>query len=73
MKISFLGAGSWGTALSVVVAKNGHDVMLWSAIEEELELLRTHREHTERLPGAKLPDSIYIESDLETVTLSSCR
>ncbi len=66
MKISFLGAGSWGTALSVVVAKNGHDVMLWSAIEDELELLKTHREHTERLPGVKLPDNIYIESDLET-------
>lgn len=66
MKISFLGAGSWGTALSVVVAKNGHDVILWSAIEDELELLRTHREHTERLPGVKLPDNIYIESDLET-------
>lgn len=65
MKISFLGAGSWGTALSVVVAKNGHDATLWSAIEDELELLRTHREHTERLPGVKLPDNIYIESDLE--------
>ena len=46
MKISFLGAGSWGTALSVVVAKNGHEVMLWSAIESELELLKTEREHT---------------------------
>jgi len=65
MKVSFLGAGSWGTALAVVVAKNGHDVVLWSAIESELELLRTEREHTERLPGVKLPDNIYIESDLE--------
>ncbi len=65
MRISFLGAGSWGTALAVTVAKNGHDVTLWSAVEDELELLRTHREHTERLPGVKLPDNIYIESDLE--------
>lgn len=65
MKISFLGAGSWGTALSVVVAKNGHEVMLWSAIESELELLKTEREHTERLPGVKLPDNIAIEGDLK--------
>ncbi len=65
MKISFLGAGSWGTALSVTVAKNGHEVFLWSAIESELELLRTKREHVDRLPGVKLPDNIYIEGDLE--------
>lgn len=71
MKISFLGAGSWGTALSVVVAKNGHDVTLWSAIEDELELLSTHREHTERLPGVKLPDNVYIERDLEK-TCKNC-
>lgn len=65
MKIGFLGAGSWGTALAVTVAKNGHDVMLWSAIEDELNILRTHREHAERLPGVKLPDNVYIEGDLK--------
>lgn len=65
MKISFLGAGSWGTALSVLVAKNGHDVSLWSAVEDELDLLETKREHTERLPGIKLPDNIYIERDIK--------
>ena len=58
MKVTFLGAGSWGTALSVTVAKNGHDVTLWSAVEAELKLLREKREHTERLPGVKLPDNI---------------
>lgn len=65
MRISFLGAGSWGTALSVTVAKNGHEVYLWSAIESELELLRNKREHVDRLPGVKLPDNIIIEGDLE--------
>ncbi len=65
MRISFLGAGSWGTALSVLVAKNGHDVFLWSAIEDELDLLSAKREHTERLPGVKLPDNVYIERDIK--------
>ncbi len=65
MRISFLGAGSWGTALSVTVAKNGHEVYLWSAIESELDILRTKREHVDRLPGVKLPDNITIEGDLK--------
>ena len=38
---------------------------LWSAVEAELTLLSTKREHTERLPGVKLPDNIYIERDLK--------
>ncbi|MBE5936661.1 MAG: NAD(P)H-dependent glycerol-3-phosphate dehydrogenase [Lachnospiraceae bacterium] len=65
MRISFLGAGSWGTALAVTVAKNGHDVFLWSAVESEIKLLTTKREHTERLPGVKLPDNITIEADIK--------
>ena len=64
-KVSFLGAGSWGTALAVLCAKNGHRVTLWSKIESELDMLREHREHIDRLPGVKLPDTIEIESDLQ--------
>lgn len=64
-KISLLGAGSWGTALAIVLANNGHDVTLWSALESEITMLQTHREHMDRLPGVKLPDSIIVTSDLE--------
>lgn len=64
-KVSLLGAGSWGTALAITLAKNGHDVMLWSALESEITLLNTHREHIERLPGVKLPENITITSDLK--------
>lgn len=65
VKVSLLGAGSWGTALAIVLAKNGHDVTLWSTLEAEITMLKTHREHKDRLPGVKLPDNIYITSDLE--------
>mgnify|MGYP002545161214 FL=1 len=58
VKVSLLGAGSWGTALAIVLAKNGHDVTLWSALEAEITMLKTHREHKDRLPGVKLPDNI---------------
>lgn len=64
-KVSFLGAGSWGTALAIMLAKNGHDVTLWSAVEAEIDMLAEHREHKDRLPGVKLPDSIALTKDLK--------
>ncbi len=63
--VSFLGAGSWGTALAILCAGNGHKVTIWSKIQSEIDMLRENREHVERLPGVKLPDSIVIEDDLE--------
>lgn len=63
--VSFLGAGSWGTALAILCANNGHRVTLWSALPSEITMLKEKREHVDRLPGVKLPDSIVIEEDLE--------
>lgn len=64
-KISVLGAGSWGTALSLLLHNNGHDVILWSALEEEVKMLNEKREHESKLPGVKLPEAIVITTDLE--------
>ncbi|MDO4339422.1 MAG: NAD(P)H-dependent glycerol-3-phosphate dehydrogenase [Eubacteriales bacterium] len=64
-KISVLGAGSWGTALSLLLYNNGHEVTLWSVLPEEVEMLREKREHTSKLPGVKLPESMEITTDLE--------
>lgn len=64
-KVSFLGAGSWGTALAILLAKNGHKVTLWSKVEEEVKMLQEHREHIHRLPGVKLPSTIVVTDDLE--------
>lgn len=64
-KVSFLGGGSWGTALAILLANNGHQVTLWSKIEAEVKMLQENREHKDRLPGVKLPDNIEITSDLE--------
>ena len=38
-EIGVIGAGSWGTALAVVLAHNGHQVTVWSILEEEVEML----------------------------------
>ena len=61
-KISVLGAGSWGTALSLLLYHNGHQVTLWSVIEEEVEMLRKKREHEAKLPGVKLPEDMEIRT-----------
>ena len=64
-KVSFLGAGSWGTALAIMLANHGHEVTLWSAVKSEVDMLSTYRELKDRLPGVKLPDSVVITSNLE--------
>lgn len=65
-KISVLGAGSWGTALSLLLYKNGHEVKLWSALEDEVRMLCEKREHETKLPGVRLPEDMEITTDLET-------
>ncbi|MBO4337352.1 MAG: NAD(P)H-dependent glycerol-3-phosphate dehydrogenase [Lachnospiraceae bacterium] len=64
-KVSVIGAGSWGTALSKVLAENNHDVTVWSILEDEIKMLSEKREHMDKLPGVKLPDSIEYTTDLE--------
>lgn len=63
-KIGMIGAGSWGIALSKVLADNGHHVVVWSIVEEEIQMLREHHEHLDKLPGVKLPDSIEFTTDI---------
>lgn len=64
-KVSVLGAGSWGTALSLLLCKNGHEVTLWSALEDEVRILCEKREHESKLPGVRLPEDMKITADLE--------
>ena len=67
MKIGILGAGSWGTALTVLLSDNGHDVTVWSIDAKEIEMLNTKREHLTKLPGVKLPDSVRFTTDEQEV------
>ena len=66
MKTAVLGSGGWGTARAMVLADNGHDVTLWSYLEEESRTLQETRENP-LLPGVKLPDSIRYTWDLSCV------
>ena len=63
-KIGIIGAGSWGTALGLLLCNNGHDVTICSENEKEIESLKEHREHLTKLPGVKLPDEMKFTCDV---------
>ena len=63
--VGIIGAGSWGTALSVLLHDNGHSVTVWSIDESEVKMLDEKREHLLKLPGVKLPDDMIFTGDME--------
>ena len=65
-KAGVIGAGSWGTALTVLLNKNGHDVTVWSIDPKEIDMLSSEREHKSKLPGVKIPENVLFTTDLET-------
>ena len=64
-KIGVIGAGSWGTALARLLTNNGHDVIMWSIIEDEIAMLKSEHEHKDKLPGVKLPEALKFTTDLQ--------
>ena len=63
-EIGVLGSGTWGTALTIHLAKCGHEVTLWSAFQEEIAALSETYRH-KNLPGAVIPETVQFTSDTE--------
>ncbi len=63
MKIAVLGAGAWGTAISIVLQAR-HDVRLWARDAALIKALRAERANRRYLPGFTLPDSLALDEDL---------
>ena len=65
-KESFLviGAGAWGTALSIRLAKNGLEVSLTSRDKENLSEIRKTKQNKKYLPGINIPESINIKDEI---------
>ena len=63
--VGVIGAGSWGTALSVLLHDNGHQITIWSIDPAEVKMLDEKREHEKKLPGVKLSDEMVITGNLE--------
>lgn len=64
-KTGIIGAGSWGCALASVLNRNGHEVTVWSIMEDEISMLRECHEHKDKLPGVKLSEKIVFTGDLK--------
>lgn len=64
-KVGVLGAGSWGTALAMLLHKNGCQVTIWSIDKREVDMLSQEREHKTKLPGVKLSEDIIITNTIE--------
>ena len=64
-QIAVVGAGGWGTALSLIWANRGHSVLLWGSNASRVEEIRKTRENRIHLAGVTLPESIGLTSDLK--------
>ncbi len=65
MRITVLGAGSWGTTLAVLLSQNNHAVSLWAHRPEHANEIESHRENRRLLPGIPIPTGVVITPHLE--------
>ena len=70
-KITVLGAGSYGTALAICLARNGHETLLWGRDPEQVEEMVKARENSKYLAGCSFPDSLTPISDLSVAVQAS--
>jgi glycerol-3-phosphate dehydrogenase (NAD(P)+) len=68
MKISVIGAGGWGTTLSILLHYNGHNVTLWEYDKKYVKQIIKHRENKVYLPDIPIPEEILVTNDLLEAT-----
>ncbi len=68
MKACVIGAGSWGTAMAVHLARMGKDVTVWNKFQEEIDEIKKAKENKKFLPGVEIPESIDFTTDMAKAT-----
>jgi len=58
-----IGAGAWGTALAIAIARNGHEVILWGRDPDHVKAMADSRTNERYLPGLALPETLRLETD----------
>jgi glycerol-3-phosphate dehydrogenase (NAD(P)+) len=62
--MTVIGAGSWGTALAVLLAREGHPTQLWGRTPAQRDALRAERRNLRYLPETPFPENLQVASDL---------
>ncbi len=70
-KITVLGAGSYGTALAICLARNGHETLLWGRDGKHVDAMAKARENQKYLAGCSFPSTLHLEADLTKAVQSS--
>ena len=70
-KICVLGAGSWGSALALSLAKKGYNVMMWTLSQEQADKINTTKENIDYLPGVLFPNNIKLTTNIEEAVSDS--
>ncbi len=70
-RISVLGAGSWGTALAILAARNGCQTILWGHDSRHIQALHTENQNYRYLPGISFPSNLQVTNSLEQAVLFS--
>lgn len=70
-EITVLGAGSYGTALAICLARNGHKTLLWGRDTSQVKAMADTRQNAKYLAGCQFPDSLQLESDLNSAVQAS--
>ncbi|WP_387463052.1 NAD(P)H-dependent glycerol-3-phosphate dehydrogenase [Photorhabdus sp. RM323S] len=71
VSMTVIGAGSYGTALAITLARNGHDVVLWGHDSEHIQALQQARCNQKFLPDVSFPNSLLLETDLTKALTAS--
>ena len=69
--VTVLGAGSYGTALAICLARNNTPTVLWGRDAKQLSVMADSRQNERYLPGASFPDALSVESDLASAVAHS--
>ncbi|GKX64233.1 NAD(P)H-dependent glycerol-3-phosphate dehydrogenase [Pragia fontium] len=69
--MTVIGAGSYGTALAITLARNGHSVVLWGHDPQHIALLQQDRKNQAFLPDVSFPDNLQLETDLQRAISAS--
>ncbi|OCG52880.1 glycerol-3-phosphate dehydrogenase [Gilliamella sp. Occ4-3] len=64
--VTVIGAGSYGTSLAILLARNGHSTLLWGHNPDKMTILQHDRQNKQFLPNIPFPDLLQIETDLKT-------